>query len=87
MEAYEELRRQVVQPDGPGEHLEGRGILMRCGLAAWARLKPSTGPARGPQSHFPAASEPPLLTSHGAELVRLIAGLILSTREEGFLHA
>jgi hypothetical protein len=87
VEAYEELRRQVVQPDGRGKHLEGRGILMRCGLAAWARLRPSTVPARGPESHFPSASESPLLTSHGAELVRLIAGLILSTRKEGFLRA
>ena len=36
VEAYEGLRRQVVQPDGRGEHLEGRGVLMRCGLATWA---------------------------------------------------
>ncbi len=87
MEAYEGLRRQVVQPDGRVEHLEGRGILLRRGLAAWAQLRPSTVPARPPESHFPSASESPVLTSLGAELVRLVAGLILSTRQEGFLRA
>jgi hypothetical protein len=34
VEAYEGLRRQVVQADGRGEHLDGRGVLTRCGLAA-----------------------------------------------------
>ena len=34
VEAYEGLRQQVVQPDGRGMAcLEGRGVLMRCGLA------------------------------------------------------
>ena len=45
VEAYEGLRRQVVQPDGRGEHLEGRGVLMRCGLAAWAQIRPAAVPA------------------------------------------
>ena len=85
MEAYEGLRRQVVQPDGQVEYLEGRGALMRCGLAAWAQLRPSTSLAQ--QSYFQSASESPALDSLGAELVRLVAGLILSTRQEGFLHA
>jgi len=87
VEAYEGLRRQVVQPDGRVEYLEGRGALMRCGLAAWAQLRPSTLLAQPPQSHFQSASESPALDSLGAELVRLVAGLILSTRQEGFLHA
>ena len=87
MEAYERLRRQVVQPDGRVEYLEGRGILMRCGLAAWSQLRPPTVAARPPESHFQSVSESPVLTSVGAELVRLVAGLILSTRQEGFLHA
>ena len=33
VEAYEELRRQAVEPDGREEHFEGRGVLMRRGLA------------------------------------------------------
>jgi hypothetical protein len=87
VEAYEELRRQVVQPDGRGEHLEGRGVLMRCGLAAWAQIWPVSVPARPPQSHSSSGAEAPVLDSFGAELVRLVAGLILSSRQEGFLHA
>ena len=87
MEAYEGLRRQVVQLDGQVEHLSGRGILLRRGLAAWAQLRPSTVVAPLPESHSRPASESPVLTSLGAELVRLIAGLILSSRQEHFLHA
>jgi hypothetical protein len=87
MEAYEGLRRQAIQPDGRGEHLEGRGVLIRCGLATWAQIRPAAQPARPPESHFPSGAEAPVLDSFGAELVRLVAGLILSTRLEGFLHA
>src|SRR5438094_137260 len=87
VEAYEGLRRQVVQPDGRGGHLEGRGILMRCGLATWAQSRPAAVPARPAESHFPSRPEAPVLDSFGAELVRLVACLILSTRQEGFPHA
>jgi hypothetical protein len=87
VEAYEGLRRQVVQPDGRGEHLEGRGVLMHGGLAAWAQIWPAAVSARPRQSHFSSGAESPVLDSLGAELVRLVAGLILSTRQEGFLHA
>ena len=87
VEAYEGLRRQVVQPDGRGEHLEGRVVLMRCGLATWAQSRPAAVSARPPESHFPSGPEAPVLDSFGAELVRLVAGLILSTRQEGFPYA
>jgi hypothetical protein len=85
--AYEWLRRQAVQPDGQGEHLQGRGVLMRCGLATWAQIRPATVPAYPSTSPFPSGIAPPVLDSFGAELVRLVAGLILSSRQEGFLHA
>jgi len=71
--AYEGLRRQVVQPDGRGEHLEGRGVLMRCGLATWAQIRPAAVPPRAPESHFPSRAETAVLDSWGAELVRLVA--------------
>lgn len=88
MEAYEGLRRQVVQPDGRGGgHLEGRGALMRCGLASWAQIRPAAAPARLPESHYSSGAEVAALDSFGSELARLVAGLILSTRQEGFLHA
>ena len=38
-EAYEALRQRVLQPDGRIEHPEGRGVLMRCGLARWAQVQ------------------------------------------------
>lgn len=87
MEAYEGLRQQVVQPGGRGEHMESRGTLMRFGLVAWAQLRPSFPPERLPQSDLQSRAESPVLDSVGAELVRLVAGLILSTRQEGLLHA
>src|SRR5437773_11489826 len=87
VETYEGLRRHVLQLDGRGEHLEGRGVLMRCGLATWAQIRPAPVPHRPPESHFPSGPEAPVLDSFGAELVRLVAGLILSTRQEGFPHA
>jgi len=87
VEAYEGLRRQVVRPDGRVDYLEGRGILLRSGLAAWARLRSATLLARPPESYSQSAPESPVLDSPGAELVRLVAGLILSIRLEDFLHA
>src|SRR5213078_1876823 len=86
LEVYEGLRQRVVQLDS-GEHLEGFRVFVRCGLAAWAQIGPAVVPARPPQSHFPCAVEAPGLDAFGTELVRLVAGLILSTRQEALLHA
>ncbi len=87
VEAYEGLRRQVIQTDGRGGHLEGRGVLVRCGLASWAHSRLAAVPARLPESHFPSGTDASVLDAFGVELVRLVASLILSTRQEGFLHA
>jgi hypothetical protein len=69
--AYEGLRREALQPDGRGEYLRGRGVLMHHGLATWAQIMAAS------------VSEVPALDSVGVELVRLIAGLILSSQQEG----
>ena len=87
MEAYEGLRRQVVQPDARIDHAEGRGIFLRSGLAAWARLRPSNLWIRPSGSHPQSMRQSPVHDSHDVELVRLVAGLILSIRLEDFLHA
>jgi hypothetical protein len=84
VEAYEELRRQAVEPDGREEHFEGRGVLMRRGLATWAQLRPTAISVHPPESHSPSKPDTPALDSFGSELVRLLAGLILSTRQESF---
>jgi hypothetical protein len=86
VEAYEWLRGRVMQPDGRGEHLGALGVFVRHGLAAWAQLKPAAVPAR-PPSLFPCATEAAIPDGFGAELARLVAGLILSTRQEDLPHA
>src|SRR5438128_1688582 len=60
----------------------GCRVLMRCGLATWAQLGPSTVSKRlrEPLCELPTRASP------GAELIRLLASLILSTRQEKFLH-
>ena len=86
MEAYEGLRREAVHPGGQPECLEGRALLMRRGMAAWARLR-SSAPPWASESHFQSGGLSPRLTSPADEVVRLVASLILSTRREDFLHA
>ena len=60
---------------------------MRCGLASWAQSRLAAVPARLPESHLPSGIDASVLDSFGVELVRLVASLILSARQEGFLHA
>jgi hypothetical protein len=86
VEAYEQLRRYVVQADGQGQQLQGRGILIRHGVAAWAHRGPLVVPGAKLRPTLQGACEPPTLDSVGLELVRLLAGLILSNRQEGILH-
>jgi len=84
-EAYEALRRRVVQPDGRIEHAEGRGILIRCGLARWAQVQAALMTERLPPDSHPgaASSQPGVPLGLEVELVKLVAGLILSIRQEG----
>jgi hypothetical protein len=56
---------------------------MRRGLATWAQIWPARVSAHGFQSR----AESPVLDRFETELVRLVAGLILSTRQEDLLHA
>jgi hypothetical protein len=85
-EAYEAMRQRVVQADGRIEQTEGRGVLIRCGLARWAQVhaaSPAVPAAPQPSSDhcppaIPAALQP--------ELVKVFAGLILSIRQE-VMHA
>src|SRR5450755_3490787 len=81
-DAYEGLRQQVVQPDGRGEHLEGRSVLIRCGFATWSQISPAAMPQPPPASLFACGSELAVLDSFQAEVVHLVASLILSTRKE-----
>jgi hypothetical protein len=82
VDAYEGLRRQVVKLNGQGEHAQGRGVFMRCGFATWAQINHKAVPAFASQSYSSSEAYAPVLDVFGAELVCLIAGLILSTRQE-----
>ena len=84
-EAYEALRRRVVQPDGRIEHAEGRGVFIRCGLARWAQVQVSSTTAWSPPDSHPrsASSQSEVPPAWEVELVKLVAGLILSIRQEG----
>jgi hypothetical protein len=83
VEAYVELRRQVVQPEGRVDCF-GHVILLHSGVAAWAQRRPATLLIR-PPGRSPAQST--VHDSPGAELVQLVAGLILSIRLEDFRQA
>ena len=79
VEAYEGLRQLAVQLDS--EDLAGRRVFVRCGFAAWAQIRPAIVPSRPPESQFPSAVAVPSLDSFATELVRLVAGLILTRQE------
>ena len=86
-EAYEALRLRVIQSDGGIEPAEGRGILLRCGLARWAQVQSSAPRWTSPSSHPQRKSrEPEIPAAVEPELVKLVAGLILSRRLE-VVHA
>lgn len=85
-EAYEALRQRVIQPDGRIEHAEGRGVLMRCGLARWAQVQSASMTVTLSDSHLRHNShQPEVPTALGTELVQLVAGLILTLRQEVLL--
>jgi hypothetical protein len=85
-EAYEALRRRVVQPgDGRIEHAAASGILIRCGLARWAQTQVCSTTAWSPPDAHPwsAHSPPEARPAWEVELIQVVAGLILSIRQEG----
>jgi hypothetical protein len=82
-EAYEALRREVLRPDGQIVHSEGRGVLIRCGFAKWAQSHPmfaAPPPPSPPQRR--GQPEPAIAPGVETELVKLVAALILNTRQE-----
>jgi hypothetical protein len=86
-EAYEVLRRQVLRSDGQIAHVEERGILIRCGLATWAQAQSMFAAPLPSGPHLRRdQSEPAVPPAVGTELVKLVAALILSIRQE-VMHA
>ncbi|HZE72484.1 MAG TPA: hypothetical protein VE135_23485 [Pyrinomonadaceae bacterium] len=76
------MRQRVVEPDGRMEHVEGRGVIIRHGLARWAQLQcPSSTASLSAPEQRSAHSQSEKLAP-GMEIVKLVAGLILSSRKE-----
>lgn len=85
--AYEVLRLQVIQPGGRIEYADGRCVLMRCGLARWAQVQSPATTVESLSSHPRHRSCPTEMpTAVEPELVKLVACLILSRRQE-LVHA
>lgn len=80
-EDYEALRQQLFGVERPGAPAAGFGVLIRCGLAAWAlgRRDPAPSPPYVPSASIPKPAEH---VTAGSLLVKLIANLILSPRQE-----
>jgi len=80
------LREQLFGIERPGAPAAGFGVLVRCGLAAWAlgRRDLAALPPHAPLVTKPSASVPTPVeyVTAGSLLVKLIANLILSPRQE-----
>jgi hypothetical protein len=78
-QAYEALRCDLLQPSRQNGCGNGRAILLRRGLMAWTCERDN---AILPTPTPPSASESQVPSEVASELIRLMAGLILSRRKE-----
>lgn len=82
-EDYEVLRDHLFGIERPDWSGPGFSVLVRCGLAAWAsQERDLAGPPR--QTPLPPVPAPTEHVIAGSLLVKLIANLILSPRQEVF---
>jgi hypothetical protein len=75
-QAYEALRCDLLQPSRQNGCGNGRAILLRRGLMAWTCERDNA------ILPTPSASESRVPSEVANELIRLMAGLILSRRKE-----
>lgn len=77
---YEALRDQLFGIERPGVRTDGYSVLIRCGLAAWARRR--NEPPKAPVLDINTAGTVPGADEGArAVLARLIANLILTPKE------
>ena len=78
---YEALREQLFGIERTGGRVTGFSVLVRCGLAVWALGRHDLAT---PPPHVPSASvrTPVEHETAASLLVKLIANLILSPRQE-----
>jgi hypothetical protein len=78
IDGYEELRRRALSGAADGWRL-GLGVLQHRGVAAWLRVRTATAPARP----APTRSALPLAGDAAAELVGLLASMVLALAARG----
>jgi hypothetical protein len=85
-EAYEALRPYLLEPSGHNGSVTSRVFLLRRGMLAWACERNHTWAYTSlPISSQPVAASSLVPRVFATELVRLMAGLILSKQKESGL--
>lgn len=81
---YERLRRRALSGLSTAEPTAGYGLLVQRGMLAWMRTCASCTPPEGPAPVAPPVSNAPtstlLIPGVEAELVELLAALILNSQ-------
>jgi hypothetical protein len=80
VDGYEQLRARALGGDAEGWRL-GLGVLQQRGLAAWLRVRQAATAAHPPPT--PARSAPPVGGGVDAELVGLLASMVLAVAARG----
>ena len=78
VDGYEQLRRRALCGDADGWRL-GLGVLQHRGVAAWLGVRTATAPARPAPAH----SASSVATGVDAELVGLLASMVLGVAARG----
>jgi len=78
VDGYEQLRCRALSGDADGWRL-GLGVVQHRGVAAWLRVRTATAPARP----APDRSALPLAGDVDAELVGLLASMVLGVAARG----
>lgn len=79
---YEQMRGTVMDPLSNGlVTLQGLALFLRQGMAAWMGAWSTSAPAQEPDRAAP-PTPPPLPQSIQAQLAMILAGMILSQRQE-----
>ena len=84
--AYEQLRAEAL-----GERLataQGLAVLLRRGMLAWSELRGQARPLIAPRAPLaaPSARDRSLAPEVAADVVQILAGMVLASRTEGSEH-
>ena len=80
VDGYEQLRARALRGDTEGWRL-GLGVLQQRGVAGWLRVRQATVPTVCPPT--PAREPSPIAAGMDAELVGLLASMVLGVAARG----